>query len=199
MTLSVSELAFLAQHGFTEADVLDVRGKSSQQWKAEIRVQKKAFALGTPCTASGHRLRTRAGHCAQCDPSKIAYQGRYHQPGYVYIAGSLRSRVVKIGTAVDCEQRERNLNAQQYGAITDWRMLFHIKVDNAGEIEQNALRLLRRFKSVRRFNKDGAFVDAGEILSCSFSNALKAVSDAIGSAPRSDAWMSLDNKRYEFG
>jgi len=192
------ELAFITRQGYSEDDIFDARGMPTQQWKAEVRSKGKTLVLGAPCQAAGHRLRTRSGHCAQCDPSKIAYQNRYHKAGYVYIAGSLSNRLIKIGTAIDCEQRENNLRNQGYGGIRDWRMLFHIKVANAGEVEQKALAHLKLYKSVRPFEKDGTIVEAGEILECSFSKAINAIATVIGEAALSKPWMSLSHKSYEF-
>jgi hypothetical protein len=109
-------------------------------------------------------LRTRSGHCAQCDTRTLAYQGRHHSPGYVYIAGSLSAKLLKIGTAIDIEQRKSNLRHQAYGGIHDWEMLFYAKVDNGGKVEGDALRLLRSFKITRTYEKDGSLQDASELL-----------------------------------
>jgi len=46
-----------------------------------------------------HRLRTRAGHCVQCDIKKLAFLRRHTKPAFVYIAGSLSGRVLKIGSS----------------------------------------------------------------------------------------------------
>ena len=50
------------------------------------------------CTApkscyAGHRLRSRAGHCFQCDTARIAFVKRHHDTAYIYIAGSLETKV----------------------------------------------------------------------------------------------------------
>src|SRR5437016_2824107 len=95
------ELRFLWRHGFASDDVYDGRGQSQAYRRQAAKAAGKFFVLGEPCRAKGHRLRTRSHHCVQCDPKKIAFQRRYNSPGYVYIAGSMSGRVIKIGTAID--------------------------------------------------------------------------------------------------
>src|SRR3954470_9993260 len=51
------------------------------------------------------------------------------------IAGSLGSKVVKIGNAIWPERRVGALNTRYYGGITDWVMLYHAKYEEAGKIE----------------------------------------------------------------
>src|SRR5258708_6399168 len=137
-TFTLDELAFLNRHRIEPEDVHDGRYQSKSAWQREAKENGKILVLGSPCRARGHRLRTRAGHCVQCDPKKIAYEARYSSPGYVYIGGSLSRRLVKIGTAVDLDQRERNLRFQLYGGLADWVILFHVRANEAGKIEQNA-------------------------------------------------------------
>ena len=144
--LTPGELAFLKSQNLTADDVYDGRYQSAARWKAGVRVAGLALVLGAACSRGGHRLRTRSGHCAQCDTRNIAYQDRHHSPGYVYIAGSLSAKLLKIGIAVDVEQRKRNLRHQAYGGIHDWEMLFYAKVENRGKVEREALRLLQRFQ-----------------------------------------------------
>src|SRR5262249_37830046 len=129
---------------------------------------------------------------------KIAYQNRYHRRGFVYIAGSLQHRLIKIGTAVDCRQREENLRRQRYGGISDWTILFYVEVENAGKLEQAALQAMHHSRFVRRFDKDGFQVDAGEILDCSFTEAINAIGRLVTVRPVSGPWMSEDHPRYDF-
>lgn len=44
----------------------------------------------------------------QCDPKKLAFQARFRAEQYVYIAGSTSARLIKIGTCIDTNQRERD-------------------------------------------------------------------------------------------
>src|SRR6266545_1528099 len=109
--LSADEVSFLARHGYSKEDVYDGRYQSKEGRAAAAKKEGKhlvfAGVIGRGnCRRMGHRLRTRAGHCIQCNPTNIAFQRREDTPGYVYIAGSLSGRVIKIGTAGGLNQRE---------------------------------------------------------------------------------------------
>lgn len=193
------ELTFLERHHLRPEDVHDGRRQTKSAWQKEAKDLGKKLVYDTLCRAEGHRLKTRSGgHCVQCDPKKIAYQNRFSNPGYVYIAGSLSGRVVKIGTAGDVDQRQRKLRGEHYGGFADWVIVYHMKVSEGGRIEQNALAKLLNFKFVKPYIKDGAVQEAGEMLKCSFGTVLKALSNANGQGEISDVWRSPSFRDYEF-
>ena len=90
--LTDDEIWFLRLRGFSPEDVYDGRYEFKEDREMAAKNAGKTLVLGPRCRAAGHRLRTRSGHCVQCDPKKIAFQERYNSPGYVYIAGSLSGR-----------------------------------------------------------------------------------------------------------
>jgi T5orf172 domain len=177
--LTTEELGFLRRHGLGPGDVFDARGMHSASWKRRIREEGKEIALGTRCAAAGHRLRTRAGHCVQCDPKKLSYQQRYSAKQYVYIAVSSANNLIKIGTCVDCDQREKQLRAERYGNCGDWRMVDYVHVENAGEVEHRARSLLSEYAVVRSYVKDGVYQDGIELLKCTSEQALEALRAVI--------------------
>jgi hypothetical protein len=187
--LTTAELTFLKSQGLSADDVYDGTYQSRATSIAGAEASGCTLIVRSTCGKGGHRLRTRSGHCAQCNPANLAYQSRHHSIGYVYIAGSRSTRLLKIGTATDIEQRKRNLQNQEYGGIRDWEILFHAKVEHGGKIEGDALRLLRKFKIVRTYEKDGFSQQAEDLLETSFRNAIKAISDAIGESRRENLWM----------
>ncbi|GGE00193.1 hypothetical protein GCM10011390_18740 [Aureimonas endophytica] len=196
MSLTNEELAFLKTQGLSASDVLIAAGMTSAAWKAVAKAQGKPVVLGSPCAAAGHRLRTRAGHCCQCDTKKLAFAARHSDPGIVYVAGSKSARLVKIGTCVDVEQRERNLRNQGYGGISDWRILWHAPVANGGKVEGASLAKLSSFRTERPFVKDGKPNVAKEILTCGFSTALKALQSEVGKTAKGTLLPS--HRDYEF-
>lgn len=198
MKLRADELEFLKRYGMTPADVHDGTGQTQERRRAEAKRLGKTVILGPPCGAAGHRIQTRSHHCAQCDPKKLAFQTRHTAPGYVYIAGSKSGRVIKIGTASDMGQRHKQLCAERYGGLADWVVLFHMKVKEGGKVEQLTLSRLQRFSTARTYIKDGEYQQAGEILQCGFTVALKSVADAIGDGERGDVWRSLHWRDYDF-
>lgn len=196
--LTKDEIAFLKSQGLTVADVYDGRHQTSADWKAGVRAAGKIVVLGTSCSSQGHRLRTRSGHCAQCDSKKLSFQKRHNTEGYIYIAGSKSAKLLKIGTCVDIEQRRRNLRHQGYGNISDWEMLFTAKVDAGGKVEEDALARLSKFKVVRDYSKDGKKQEAAEMLKAKFSIALAAVQETLKGTSASEIRKALKTSDYEF-
>jgi hypothetical protein len=196
--LTADEIAFLKSQGLAESDVYDGRNQSGARWRAGVRATGQTLVLGAHCENVGHRLRTRSGHCAQCNPANISYQNRYNSTGYVYIAGSLRLKLLKIGTAVDINQRLDNLIQQSYGGIRDWEMLFYAKVESGGRVEGNALAAMSQYSLRLSYKKDGRDQQATEIIRARFSAALSALVDAIGDEAVQDKFLSHRHKQFEF-
>lgn len=196
--LTKDEIEFLRTQGLTEADVYDGRSQTSAGWKAGVRASGKTVVLGSPCTSKGHRLRTRSGHCAQCDTAKLGYQRRHNTAGYIYIAGSRSAKLIKVGTCVDIDQRVRNLKNQAYGNTSDWVMLFAAHVDAGGKTESDVLARLAKYKVVRMYYKDGKQQEAAEMLKTSFSVALAAMQESLKGANASEIRKALKTSDYEF-
>jgi hypothetical protein len=183
-TLTDNELRFLASQGLGPDDVFDARWIHNGRRKRLMEEENKTAALGTPCQKAGHGLRTRAGQCTQRDTSKPAFQSRHRRDRYVYIAGSLSERLLKIGTCSDCKQMGHQLRTEKYGSVGDWRIIYSIEVPNAGD--------------VRSYVKDGFLQTASELLQCSFSQALDAVNESVGDGKLGEPWKSFYVEDYEF-
>jgi hypothetical protein len=196
--LTHAERAFLSRYGLPADDVYDARGQSGSYWKRRIREENKTVALGAPCGNAGHRLRTRAGHCVQCDPKKLAFQARHSAEQYVYIAGSVSEGLIKIGTCKDVPQREHQLRAESYGGAGDWVVVFSVLVRDAGDVEHSARSKLYRHAVVRPYWKDGLRQHGIELLRCSFSRAREALMDAAKGYQVQKAWAAGITYRYEF-
>jgi hypothetical protein len=173
-------------------------GMSGRLWKRLIREEDKTVALGTACGSGGHRLRTRAGHCVQCDPKKLAFQARHSADQYVYIAGSLSAKLIKIGTCKDVPQRERQMRAESYGGADDWAVIFSVKVRNAGDIEHQARSKISQYMVVKPYWKDGFRQSGIELLQCSFSRAREALLSVAEDAKLSEPWKARFTLAYEF-
>ncbi len=183
-----TELAFIARHGFSEAEVYDGRGQSKERREREAREQDKVLVLSSArCRAAGHRIRTRAGHCAQCKPANIGFTKRETQTGYVYIAGSLKHCLIKIGCATDILQRERQLRAEGYGGASDWRVLIHDRVANMQKVERDISDRTPGQRAHRGYIKDGIEQFSAEVIRCSFSSALDAYITVTGETFDRDA------------
>lgn len=177
MQLTPDEENFLRRYGYTPEQVFD-GGRMRQ--KERGRRAKEAgceLVLYPSCRAGkGHRLTSRSGHCFQCNPKQKAFERKHGRPGYVYVAGSLRGKLLKIGTTDDLSDRLRTLcseGAQGYAGFSDWRMLASIRTDNRGTLEDRVLARLRAFSI-------GADARVKEARRCSFELALEALQAEAG-------------------
>jgi hypothetical protein len=127
------------------------------------------------------------------------FRDRYYGSGYVYIAGSLSHRVLKIGTTVNIRQQEKRLRRTSYGSIDDWVLLYYVWVDEAGRIEHDARRRLVRYRELRMYDKEGHRQKGREIVNCRFGLALEALDGLLDDAQRSKATKSWRAAGYEFG
>lgn len=128
------------------------------------------------------------------------YRDRHYEPGNVYIAGSLSGRVIKIGTAKNMGGYPRYLQRKKYGNLDDWEILYCFWVDEgAGRIEHDARGRLQQYKTMRMYKKDGGWQKGREIVKCSFSAALEALTGALGDDKKSNEWRSNRCRYYEFG
>lgn len=133
--LTEYELNFLNTQYIDESTVMDCSWMRPRRYKWAMEEEGYLWCIApTPCY-NGHRLRSRSGHCIQCDTARISFVKRHHDTAYIYIAGSLVSKVMKIGNAILPERRVRALNSRRYGDITDWILLYYARFEEAGKIE----------------------------------------------------------------
>jgi hypothetical protein len=171
---------------------------STWLWKQRAREEGKSVIIGAACKRGGHRLRTRAGHCVQCDPKKLAFEARYSAEQYVYIAGSLATQLLKIGTCKYISQRESQLRAEGYGGASDWIVIFYIAVQRAGEIEHRARSSISQYVVAKPYWKDGVEQTGIELLQCAFGRAKGALISAAESAKLAEPWTARSSSAYEF-
>ncbi len=174
--LSDQQLEFLESQNIPLSRVFDATGMSKKEYQDAMRSLGMEFAYGvSPCKKSGHTLRTRAGHCVQCDTSKVAYQLRHNESGLVYVAYSNRLKLAKIGVAKDIDDRLRNLNSQGYGGAKDWTVKFHKKFNKAGQVEFEIQKTLEQFREVRSYTKTGNAVECRELFNCEPDMVVKLI------------------------
>ncbi len=86
---------FLKAHRIPESLLFNAEGLSKRaRILAMEAFDKKFFYGGSVCSNGGHSLRTKAGHCIQCDTSRIAFQLRSSDAGFVYLCYSKRIELV---------------------------------------------------------------------------------------------------------
>jgi len=179
--LNENERRFLAKYGLSGSDVHYAPWSSGLTGGREAKELGKTLVLGGPCRKARHRLRTRAGHCVQCNTSKIAYQARYSKTGYVYVAGSLAKQLMKVGCTESISGREKTLREQTYAGAGDWKILFAVFVEEHGRIEGNTSSDLKRYSTTETYWKDGNRQTAREVFRCSLSVARNALEESVQS------------------
>jgi hypothetical protein len=199
MKLTEQEQQFLAEQGRSADDILDARGLSVKARKQKAKEQGKTLIIGdNPCGKAGHRLRTRSGHCVQCDTSKIAYQSRYSETGYVYIAGSLEKNFLKVGGTGTIYNRESSLRTQGYAGAYDWHILYWVKVANYGRIEGNLHSCLSKYAISESYIKDYKIQNAREVYRCPFTVAVSSLKALIKGSEIISIYLSSGTNGYEF-
>jgi hypothetical protein len=153
--LTASELRFLRSQGLGPNDVMDVRRMPQWLWFKRIKEEGKTIALGSKCRKAGHRLRSTKGHCVQCDTKVLAFASRFNLKQYLYIAGSLEARLIKIGVCKDLGQRIRQICGERHGDARDWEILYAVEIERAGEIEDRVLGRLDSHSIYSTYWKDG--------------------------------------------
>lgn len=198
LELTNSENIFLKRHSILPDHIYDARKLRSSFWKADAKKKGRSFVLGSPCKAAGHRLRTRAGHCIQCDPKKIAFFRRYRSGGLVYIAGSLIGGIFKVGTAGDREGRQQSLQKESYGGYDDWIIIATAWVGNSGEVEFNIHRQLEIFFVTGQYLKDGRIQDARELIKAPLPTLLRVFEECTSTADKEKLWKYQKFSKYDF-
>ncbi len=171
--LTAAQIKFLDSIDVPIFKTFNASSYSTDGYKRIMSVSDLWVAYGvTPCIAEGHTLRTRAGHCVQCDPKKIVFLKRHSESQYVYLAYSKKTKFIKIGVASDLMMRELSLNKQSYGGINDWKVISSAFVYNSGAVEAEIHRLLKDYQTTSYTFKDGAYSSSRELFSCPKHTAL---------------------------
>jgi hypothetical protein len=95
--LTDDELRFLYTQRIDESAVMDCAHMSSRRYKGAMEEEGYLWCISPSYCYNGHRLRSRPGHCIQCDTARIAFVKRHQASAYIYIAGSLESKLIKVG------------------------------------------------------------------------------------------------------
>lgn len=171
MDLSQSEKAFLKDQNIPLIMTFNATGYKKSEYRELMKSQGKIIAFNTsPCQAHEHRLRTRSGHCAQCDTTRIAFMKRHVERGTVYIAGSIKGRLIKIGSTQNA-LRETTLNLTKYGGHDDWKILLTIECEHAGKLEDSVQKKLYKYGISFQYEHDGHLQRSTELFNCSYSKA----------------------------
>lgn len=168
---------FLAHHKIPLSDVFDAAGMKRGEYQAIMERLGKKIAYGvSACSAGGHTMRTKHGHCVHCNPAALAFQGRYERDAFVYLAASTSTKILKVGYADDVQGRVHHLNEVGYGSLADWEWLMYFKCNKAGRVEASAQKLLEPLRVSRSYKIwNGKAVECFELFQCNYAQAREAI------------------------
>jgi hypothetical protein len=183
ITLTPHEIAVLTRHGIKPDELLDVTGMSLQMRDRHFKATGKRYSYkGEGCRRGGHRLYTKT-HCIQCNPAAVAHNDRHRQPGFVYVAHSDASTLIKIGFCGNIQEREFTLNKTAYAGETDWRIIDYRRAQEGGAIESAIKAALNPYKADGfRTIKDTGPVECREVFWVDEDLALMALHDCYSDA-----------------
>lgn len=181
--VSKADLEFLLKHGIPMSEVFDCGGGSVRHFKTVMEILGKTIAINaTPCNAHGHRIRTRANHCIQCNTRNIGFQKQYLSGGWIYIASSNSQPLLKIGLTKKPEDRDDRLNYTGYGGISDWEIRYCLLIQKrVGELECQVHKALGEYRVSRSYHFRGVDVACQEIFNCGYEMAKSAIEDSAQS------------------
>jgi hypothetical protein len=174
--LTSDQIRFLKEQNIHPKFVFDAEGLSKPEYRLIMKELNMLIAYNvSPCQQEGHTMRTRSGHCCQCNTAAIGFQKRNDSAGIVYIAGTKFGQLIKIGFTKAVEIRSESLNRTKYAGFNDWEILFAIRSENAGRIENKANSLLRSYAYPKDYLHDDHWQNSYETYSCAYSKAKELV------------------------
>jgi len=179
--LTLPQAGFLIHHKIPLSKVFDATGMKKEEYLKVMKDLGMTIAIGlNPCTArEKHTLKDKYGHCVQCKTNNFAFQKRYNELGFIYVARSESIGLTKIGTAKDTTQREYSLNNVGYGGSSDWKIQFTKQCNKHGRIEFEAHQALMTHNVHRSYWKQGSLIDCTELFDCEVELAIKTIEDTI--------------------
>jgi hypothetical protein len=180
MNITEEQLVFLKENNIPLSKVFDATNQKREVYRKSMKALEKLIAINaTPCSKYGHTIRTRNGHCCQCNTASIAYIKRHYADGYVYIVGSQEKKVLKVGSTNNIKNRVNSLNFENYASINDWELILYYKCNNIGLIETEAHSKLNKFQIEKIYTKNGRTQIAYEIFDCSYDTCKNSLISSI--------------------
>ncbi|WP_026953962.1 GIY-YIG nuclease family protein [Algoriphagus vanfongensis] len=178
-------LEFIKHHKLDQKLFYNASGKKISEIFGEMHYVDAIFAYNTtPCKKGNHTIRDRNNHCLICRTANIAFQKRYHESGYLYIAGSMEGKLIKIGITNNIEKRKYTLKKTSYANQNDWEIIYFLYTKNVGLLEYLCSCKLVNHITKIQYSHAGKLSMAKEIFYCSFKKALKVVLESKNDSMR---------------
>ena len=163
---------FLKFHEFSDprSQAFNATGLTRREYQAALSREGKLFAYGIfPCK-NGHTLRT-AGGCPECNSQYLSYARHNVSPGYVYIARSNSTRLIKVGLSSDPKNRMYIARLEGYADIWDWVVRDFEYAKEMGRLEAVVKRSLSSYRIDREWVRNGNITKTKEVFSCTLKLA----------------------------
>ncbi len=199
INLTVEQRAFLVSQGLSEKDLFNAQGMTQSEYYPIMKKQNKLIAYNTPPCKNGHTLRTRSGHCPQCNTAYLRFSQRSNEKGYVYVAASLKGKITKVGFTSAIPTRAESLNRTNYANLDDWQILFAVQSDNAGKIEEAVKSTLYQYADTLDYSHDGKLQSASELLRCNYLKVKETIIEICNTNKyKYDIVLNIDEPIYQF-
>ena len=168
-----SDWKILSSHKISLSDIFDATGTSKSSAYAKMKEIGKNFAVNTPaCSTCGNTARTRKWHCIECNRAAVGFQKKSASiNSTIYIAGSVKQRLLKVGVSGDVDKRISDLNRLCYGGASDWRSLAVWFSPEAPKCERFIHAALEKFSIPGSYVQGGQTHACYELFKCNFSVA----------------------------
>jgi len=183
--LTKTQESFIKKHKIPTDLLFDAQGEGMTEGLKQLMSEANAVIAYNTVGCSkddNHNFKTIDGHCPQCETGRIAFLLRERQTGFIYIAGSRKGNLIKIGSTQNVLNRIKSLNMPKtmYAGFDDWVLLFDAKTITQGRTERKIQERLIENKVVNQYEKSGKLQDAGELYRCSYTKAKEAITTLEG-------------------
>ncbi|WP_442590280.1 GIY-YIG nuclease family protein [Pedobacter sp. AW31-3R] len=174
--LTKEQESFIKKHKISDDLLIDAQGEEmSAEFIQHMSDTNKVIAYNTLPDSENddHSLnfKTIGGHCPQRDPSKIALALRENKPGYIYLGGSIKGGLIKVGSTSDSKDRIKNLNLHKskLAGFEDWEILYEARTENLGKLERILNQKLSEYKATYEPEKIGKVQNGSELYRCAYA------------------------------
>ncbi|MBT0812963.1 GIY-YIG nuclease family protein [Litoribacter ruber] len=191
---------FIKHHKLPKFYFFNAKGKTVIEVRKKMKKEGAYFAYNTtPCKNGEHRIRDRKGHCVVCNTAYITFMLRFNESGYIYIAGTIDGKMMKIGSTNNVARREKSLNKSKYANCTDWEIIYYFFCTKIGLFEYKATCKLSNHSTKIQYKHDGVFHMAQEIYLCSFKTAYSVIKSLQENIEiKEETFFTYKAKRYNF-
>lgn len=199
MVLTSEQEKILNSQGLSKNDLFNALGMTQSEYYPIMKRNNKLIAYNTPPCKNGHTMRTRSGHCPQCNTAYLRFSQRSNEAGYVYIAASLQGRISKVGFTSAIPTRAESLNRTSYANFNDWKILFAIQSDKAGKIEDTVKSTLCKYADTLDYDHDGKSQSASELLRCNYLKIRQTIIEICEQYSYTyEIKIDIDDSKYRF-